>query len=279
MGHRPHQHRRQHAAPQRSRIGAATPTTRDDFDPAVEWDGFATDTFDGLGAPHRVVPRRRAHGREHGPRSNGATDVALDAEHLGDVQRAGRRRRRAGTRSRARQRRRTRDAWGGGPTTYTLDPDADFARRRRRARSRSSPRGVADQDGNDPPDSMAADFRFTFTALDAVRASRHADPRRSRAAAPRRRSPGAVTTRGVVVGDYEGPSPGAARLLPPGRSRRRRPGHLRRHLRLQRQRATRVQLGDVVRVTGTAAEFQDQTQISATVDHRSAARAPSRRPT
>ena len=47
-----------------------------------------------------------------------------------------------------------------------------------------------------------------------------------------------VTVRGTVVGDEEGPSPGAAWLLPAGR-RRRRPGQLRRRLRLQRQRRQR----------------------------------------
>jgi predicted extracellular nuclease len=71
---------------------------------------------------------------------------------------------------------------------------------------------------------------------------------------------GPVTVQGVVVGDYEGVSP-AAWLLPPGSDRRRRRQHLRRHLRVQLQQRQR-DLGDVVRVTGTAGEFQDQTQIS-----------------
>ena len=50
VGHGPDEHRRQHPAPQGRRSAPATPTARDAFDPAVEWDGFAVDTFDGLGA-------------------------------------------------------------------------------------------------------------------------------------------------------------------------------------------------------------------------------------
>ncbi len=56
-------------------ISAGDTTTSDGFDPAFEWDGFATDTFDGLGA-HSVssdaaptVELDRACERSHGGRS------------------------------------------------------------------------------------------------------------------------------------------------------------------------------------------------------------------
>ena len=91
---------------------------------------------------------------------------------------------------------------------------------------------------------------------------------RSRARARRRRSPGRCTTAGRRRRRLRGRQPRPARLLPPGRHRRREPGDLRRHLRVQRQRQRRVALGDVVVVTGTAGEFEGQTQISATGDRR-----------
>ena len=49
------QHRRQHAPPQGRRSSAGDATIDDAFDPAAQWDGFATDTFDGLGA-HPGLP-------------------------------------------------------------------------------------------------------------------------------------------------------------------------------------------------------------------------------
>jgi uncharacterized protein len=73
---------------------------------------------------------------------------------------------------------------------------------------------------------------------------------------------GSVTTQGVVVGDYEGPSPALR-------------GFYLQDLTGDGDPATSdgifvfngdnnsVSLGDVVRVTGTASEFQDQTQVSA----------------
>ena len=73
---------------------------------------------------------------------------------------------------------------------------------------------------------------------------------------------GTVTTQGVVVGDYEGPSPTLR-------------GFYLQDMAGDANGATSdgtfvfngsnnsVSLGDVVRVSGTAAEFQDQTQITA----------------
>ena len=52
---RPHQHRRQHAAPEGDDRGRRHHPL-DVFDPAIEWDGFATDDFTGLGAHSTVVP-------------------------------------------------------------------------------------------------------------------------------------------------------------------------------------------------------------------------------
>ena len=50
MGKRAGQHGRQHPAPQGYDLRWRHQTASNAFDPSVEWDGFATDTFDGLGA-------------------------------------------------------------------------------------------------------------------------------------------------------------------------------------------------------------------------------------
>ena len=60
---------------------------------------------------------------------------------------------------------------GGGPTTFTIDPATDFAPGRDAAPSRSSAAAVADQDTEDPPDTLAADVAFSFTTA-ALRRSR-----------------------------------------------------------------------------------------------------------
>ena len=81
-------------------------------------------------------------------------------------------------------------------------------------------RAVSDVDANDPPDTMAADVvvRFSTPAVSPCEApiTPISAIQGSGAAAA---IGGAVTTRGVVVGDYEGAVPGPARLLPPGRHR------------------------------------------------------------
>ncbi len=50
----------------------------------------------------------------------------------------------------------------GGPTTYTADPNADFAAGETCTTTVFAAQ-VSDQDANDPPDTMAANFVFAFT--------------------------------------------------------------------------------------------------------------------
>ena len=52
----------------------------------------------------------------------------------------------------------------GGPQTYTLDPAADFERGERCTVTVNAS-GVADTDADDPPDTMTANFTFTFTTI------------------------------------------------------------------------------------------------------------------
>jgi uncharacterized protein len=92
----------------------------------------------------------------------------------------------------------------GGPTTFTLNPDADFTPGESCAVTISAAQ-VADTDTNDPPDAMAADHSFTFGVGDPC-----AEPFTSIPAiqgnGPAAAITGNVTTEGVVVGEFEGPT-------------------------------------------------------------------------
>src|SRR3989442_1112359 len=52
----------------------------------------------------------------------------------------------------------------GGPVSFTLDPDGDFASAEQCA-VRVFAASVSDQDTNDPPDNMAADFSWSFATV------------------------------------------------------------------------------------------------------------------
>jgi hypothetical protein len=52
----------------------------------------------------------------------------------------------------------------GGPTAFTLDPDVDFASNENISVTVFAA-NVTDQDADDPPDSMTADFNFSFTTV------------------------------------------------------------------------------------------------------------------
>jgi hypothetical protein len=55
-------------------------------------------------------------------------------------------------------------AVSGGPTTFTLDPDPDFGSSETCTVTIFASQ-VTDQDANDPPDNMAADFSFSFQTV------------------------------------------------------------------------------------------------------------------
>ncbi|MAT96832.1 MAG: hypothetical protein CL608_06790 [Anaerolineaceae bacterium] len=149
----------------------------------------------------------------------------------------------------------------GGPTAFTLDPDSDFVDGESCTVTVLAAQ-VTDQDAQDPPDNMAADYSFSFSTTDANVCELPYTPayaiQGSGAAAA---ITGVVTTQGVIVGDYEGASPTLR-------------GFYLQDLAGDGDPATsdaifvfngnndNVALGDVVRVTGSAAEFQDQTQLS-----------------
>ena len=209
VGHRLDQHRSTTPCAARPTSAPATPTAADAFDPAVEWDGFAVDTFDGLGAhTAAAAPSRRTTRPDRDvrrPRPGGtapvdvsptvtfsepvtlAADAAITAQLLGQRRGGllGHRRpddlhRRPGRRPRRRRR--------------------VHAHRRGLARERRRRQRPAGHHGR--PTSTS-----TFDGRRPVHRPPHPHPGSPGLGRHRRRSPAPRTTRGVVVGDYEGPSP------------------------------------------------------------------------
>jgi predicted extracellular nuclease len=141
-------------------ITAGDPNGADVFDPAVEWEGFAQNTFDGLGA-HAVVGDAPFVATT--TPANGAADVPVDsdvvitfnepvsvAEGTFAISCAA-----SGGHA---------FSLSGGPTAYTLDPAADFLMGES-CTVTVDDEGVSDADTDDPPDAMAADHVFTFTTV------------------------------------------------------------------------------------------------------------------
>jgi hypothetical protein len=154
----------------------------------------------------------------------------------------------------------------GGPVTFTLNPTADFWIGETCTLTVLGAQ-VSDQDVNDPPDYMESDYVATFET-----ARPCSDPYTPiydiQGSGLTAAITGPVTTRGVVVGDYEYPGSGST-------------GNFLRGFFIQDQagdgnpatsdgifvfngNSNSVALGDIVSVAGNATDFQDQTQISAT---------------
>lgn len=144
----------------------------------------------------------------------------------------------------------------GGPQSYTLDPTVNFTDGESCTVTVFA-LNVVDQDG--VPNNMAADYVFSFSPID-VCALSYTPIYSIQGSGLAAAITGTVSTQGIVVGDYEGPSPTLRGFYI--------------------QDATgdgdtttsdgifvfngdnnSVSLGDVVRVSGNAEEFQDQTQI------------------
>ncbi len=182
-------------------VNAGDTNGADVFDPAMEWDGFDTDIFDGLGSHNTEVAPTVASKTP----DDGATDVALGSNisvtfsepvtvtgswftiscgssgaHTATVT--------------------------GGPTTFTLDPDVDFGASEVCTVTVIAAQ-VADQDVSDPPDNMAANAPFSFTTAGVVNVCEQpfTHTYEIQGSGNSAAITGNVTTQGVVVGDFEGP--------------------------------------------------------------------------
>jgi uncharacterized protein len=182
-------------------IEAGDTNPDDVFDPSVEWDGFANNTFDGLGCSGTGACIDLAPTVSATAPGDGASEIAagtnISITFSEPVTVAG--------------------SWfsiscdtsgahtasvSGSPTTFTLDPDVSFTFGESCTVTVVGAQ-VSDQDANDPPNVMAGDHSFSFgvgnpcedpfTSIPSIQGS-------GLSAA----ITGNVTTEGVVVGDYEG---------------------------------------------------------------------------
>ena len=150
-------------------------------------------------------------------------------------------------------------AVSGGPTTFTVNPDTDFT-------SGDSctfvvlANQVSDQDNNDPPDNMVANFTVGFSTVDAcpLPYTPIYDIQGSGLLAA---ITGTITTQGVVVGDNEGATPALRGFFFQDLSGDDDPATSD-GVFVFNGNNNSVNLGDVVRVSGKAEEYQGQTQIS-----------------
>jgi predicted extracellular nuclease len=132
----------------------------DAFDPALQWDGFPTDTFDGLGS-HTITGGDEAAAVASSAPANGAGEVPVDSDvsvtfsepvtvasgwHSISCTSTGAH---SATES-------------GGPQTFVLNPDADFVQGESCTVTVDATK-VTDLDTADPPDQMAANHSFAFT--------------------------------------------------------------------------------------------------------------------
>ena len=142
-------------------IEAGDANHTDAFDPAAQWDGFATDTFDGLGS-HSTGGDAAPQVASSTP-ANNAVDVPADSNVEIRFSEA------VNTSAAAFALSCTTSgshsfSFSGTGTTYTLDPDADFVRDET-CTVTIDRNGVTDVDADDPPNQMAADARITFSTL------------------------------------------------------------------------------------------------------------------
>jgi len=235
-------------------VGDVSPDTNssDAFDPAIQWDGYATDTFDGLGfadtAPSvaNTYPNNGVGGvpTDASPtvtftepvNVNGSSftlTCTISGSHTATI--------------------------SGGPMTFTINPDVDFSSDESCTLTVLAS-GVTDQDLIDPPNNMALNFTTGFSTQDVCLLA-YTPIYQIQGSGSAAAITGAVTTQGVVVGDYEGASPTLRGFYLQDLSGDANAGTSD-GIFVFNGSNNNVNLGDVVRITGTAAEFQDQTQIS-----------------
>jgi len=148
----------------------------------------------------------------------------------------------------------------GGGDTYTLDPDADFTSAEQ---CTVTVKGSQVADAADASITMPADQTWTFTIADLASCNDPFTPiysiQGSGLATPLPTNV-PLTTQGVVVGDYEGPTPALRGFYLQDATGDDNPATSD-GLFVFNVNNDNVKVGDVVRVTGKPEEFQDQTQL------------------
>ena len=138
----------------------------------------------------------------------------------------------------------------GGPTSFTLDPDTDFAYGETCTVTVYAAQ-VSDQDTNDPPDNMAADYPWSFATVSLTHIH---DIQGSGATSPMVGQ--VVTIEGVVVGDWQGASTvGLGGFSVQEEDADKDADPLTSEGIFVYNSSTPVAVGDLVRVTGTVMEY------------------------
>jgi uncharacterized protein len=188
-------------------ICTGDPVSTDLYDPSVGWNGFAIDTFTGLGAHTSTCldnpPGDLAPTVTSTIPANGAANVTVSANV-------------SVTFSEPVD---TNGSWysitcatsgihpatvTGGPTTFSIDPSTDFAPGESCTLNIAAI-GVTDQDTNDPPNAMVSDVSVAFTTSSAVCGSTATPIHQIQGSAASSPLVGQiVTTEGIVTADYQG---------------------------------------------------------------------------
>lgn len=179
----------------------------DDFEVELplEWNGFAVDTFSGLGAHvvNCVDPAPSVSSSTPADGGTGLPTTNIQVNFSEDVNVSGTWFAIACTTSGSHS-----AAQSGGPQSFTLNPDVDFTLGETCTVTIYAAQ-VTDQDSNDPPDTMVSDHSFDFTVgvppgcgdntetpIHTIQGSGMTSPMVGSTN---------ITIEGVVVGDYQGP--------------------------------------------------------------------------
>lgn len=183
-------------------VSAGDPNGSDPFEPASQWEGFASDTFDGLGAHGLAASESAPVVASTTPAAN-ASDVALDASLSitfseavtlgnGAVSLTC-----AGSGAHA-------VALSGGPTTWTAEPSVDFANNETCTATVVASQ-VQDQDSDDPPDTMTENKSWSFTTVGNICAAAFTPIYTIQGSGTSSPLAGSlVDLEGVVTGDFQG---------------------------------------------------------------------------
>ncbi len=231
------------------------------FDPATEWAGFATNTFDGLGTHTASCdggPVDTAPTVTSVAPADGATGVdpgaAITVTFSEDVALA------SGAIALACGGSPVDVTVSGGPAVYTATPASDLPDGGTCTVSITAA-SVSDVDNVDPPDTLAANVTSSFTVegiapvtpISAVQGSGEISPLAGQN----------VTIEGIVVGDFEGPSPALRGFYVQSRDAEADGDPATSEgIFVFNGNLNSVSVGDEVHLTGAVSEFQGQTQLS-----------------
>ncbi|MGN6575094.1 MAG: ExeM/NucH family extracellular endonuclease [Nocardioides sp.] len=244
-----------HTLRRKGSVTAGDPDGTDAFDPATEWDGYAKDTFDGLGthttsgpapdsAPSVKSTDPANNNTEVAPTEDltvtfsepvtaedGAFTLACDASPVAMTV-------------------------SGGDTSYTLDPDSELPPGASCTLTVHADK-VVDQDGDRTP--MATDKTVTFSTADcgadytpayAIQGAGDTSPEKGKL----------VATEGIVVGDYEKGGLDGFYLQDPAGDDKPETSDA---VFVFNPDQDEVSTGDLVRVFGRVSEYHGQTQVGA----------------